>query len=703
MQVKSQSGPRRIHLGLLLAIALALGSAPAASAAALTLVEPFPGASATANPTTQAPTVTLNQPVSPSNDTTPSFSGTASDITVVTVAVYAGESPEGDPIATLRIQGTGGSWSSANVNPPLANGTYTAVATQPSSVGGETGVSAPVSFEVNTQAPTVTLQAPPSPSKDTAPSFSGTASDATPVTVEIFEGTRAEGNIVATATAQGTGGGWTSGQATPALPSGRRTFTAFATQSSVIGNAAGRSGAVTFMVDTEPPTVTLSPVPSPSNDTTPSFSGTASEATQVTVEIFEGPTAEGTVVASATATGTGASWSSNDAVPALGDGTFTAIATQPSAIENPVGESTPVTFSIDTSPPTVTLNEPPSPSGNTAPSFSGTASDETPVTVDIYSGGTDEGPVVASAEAEANGGEWVSGRATPSLPWGEYTAVATQPSSIGNPSGVSAPVTFSVEPIAPTVATEAPAEVARTSAALYASVEPNGASVNACYFEYGTTGSYGNQIECGFVSEASAFPPADTAAVPVFARIYGLSPSTTYHFRIVAVGEGGTAYGDDETFSTQAPWNFNEGGSSGTSSSGQSALGTAAGGVEASIARQLAPLGRVARIGSLLRGGAFNARFSSPEAGTAVIDWYYHPPAGNGARRTARPAVLIASGARRFHAAGTADLRIRLTAPGRRLLKGLRQIWLTATCVLTPPGVTLGTGLRTSAAFELRR
>ncbi len=48
-------------------------------------------------------------------------------------------------------------------------------------------------------------------------------------------------------------------------------------------------------------------------------------------------------------------------------------------------------------------------------------------------------------------------------------------------------MTFAVEPIAPAVATEAASAVTRTSAALYASVDPNGAGVSACYFEYGTT------------------------------------------------------------------------------------------------------------------------------------------------------------------------------------------------------------------------
>ena len=43
-------------------------------------------------------------------------------------------------------------------------------------------------FEVNTQPPEPTLVAPPSPSNNVNPGFSGTASEATPVTVHVFEG-----------------------------------------------------------------------------------------------------------------------------------------------------------------------------------------------------------------------------------------------------------------------------------------------------------------------------------------------------------------------------------------------------------------------------------------------------------------------------------------------------------------------------------
>jgi len=650
------------------------------------------------------PLVTLDQITSPSNNTTPSFSGTASATTPVTVAVYRGGSAGGTPAATVKAQGTGGAWASPDVSPAFADGTYTAVATQPGSMGGDAGASNSMTFEINTKPPTVALNAPPSPSNDTTPSFTGTASDETRVTVEIFEGTKPEGDIVATAVAPGTRAGWTAGEVTPALPGGRHTFTAFASQPSGIHNGPGKSAPVTFVVDTEPPTVTLEGPPSPSNETTPSFSGTASDNTQITVEIFEGPQPEGKVLATATATGTPGSWTSGHATPALGNGTFTALATQTSAIGNPAGNSQPVTFIVDTSPPTVTLNPPLSPTANAAPSFSGTASDHTAVTIDVYSGAAGQGPIVASATAESYNGQWVSDRASPALQWGEYTAVASQPSSIGNPGGTSAPVAFSVQPIAPTVETEAASGVTRTAAELYGGVDPHGAGVSGCYFEYGATASYGTSIECGFVSEIEDFPPSGTAVVPVFARIYGLSPGTTYHFRIVSVGEGGTGTGADATFTTQPPWIFNAEGSPGATPLAPSGptkpSGVTARRVAALIAAQLTPRGRNARIAALLRGGVFRAQFKAPEAGTALIAWYPLSPGAQRTGGTAPSPLPVASGRLRFRAGGTAGLNIHLTGVGWRLLSHSRRIRLTATCAFTPTGAT---PIRASATFELKR
>jgi hypothetical protein len=403
---------------------------------------------------TSSPTVTLGQPESPSNNTTPSFTGTASDTETVTVHIYKGSKAEGTVVSSATAPGNGGSWSSGEASPALSSGQYAAVATQPSSLGNPAGKSNTVTFKVDTSSPTVTLQQPESPSKDTTPSFKGNASDTETVTVHIYKGSKAEGTVVSSATASGTGGGWSSGGASPALADGQ--YAAIASQPSSLGNAAGKSNTVTFEVDTSSPTVTLNQPETPSNNAAPSFSGKASDTEPVTVLIYSGPKAEGSVVSSAKATGTGGSWSSGKASPSLASGEYSAVAVQESSLGNPSGRSGSVTFTVETSSPTVTLNHPPSPSNDTTPSFTGTASDTETVTVHIYKGSKAEGTIVSSATASGNGGSWSSGGASPALSAGEYTAIASQPSSLGNPSGKSNTVTFEVNTASPTVTLNPP-------------------------------------------------------------------------------------------------------------------------------------------------------------------------------------------------------------------------------------------------------
>ncbi|HWY90549.1 MAG TPA: hypothetical protein VNY31_07740 [Solirubrobacteraceae bacterium] len=121
----------------------------------------------------------------------------------------------------------------------------------------------PVMSTAEAAAPRVTLNAPASPSHNATPSFAGTASYTTPVTVHIFAGALAKGTVVSTATATGTGATWASGSASPALASGQ--YTAVATQeNSIVGDAPGKSGPVTFMVTPPlvvPPTEPLVPAP----------------------------------------------------------------------------------------------------------------------------------------------------------------------------------------------------------------------------------------------------------------------------------------------------------------------------------------------------------------------------------------------------------------------------------------------------------
>jgi len=407
---------------------------------------------------TEPPRVTLNQLASPSKVTAPRFSGTASEAGEVTVRVYKGAKASGTEVATAKGTVKAGTWESAEASPALTEGEYTAVASEPSGLGNQPGTSAAMTFEVVTRSPAVTLEQPESPSNATKPSFSGTATANTEVVVHIYAGTKAQGTPVATATATGTGAKWLSGPASPALNGEDRTYAAVAEQASPLGNPPGKSGVVTFVVNTNPPTISLERPESPSKDTTPRFEGSASETTPVTVHIFAGPKPEGSEVAKATATVTGGKWKSEAASPALTDGEYTAVATQPSALGNSPGVSPPVTFEVDTKPPTVMLNQPQSPSKNTTPTFTGTASASTQVVIHIYQGTKPEGTVVSTATATGNGGSWKSSAASPALAGADrtYTAVAEQPSPLGNPAGVSGPVTFVVDTEPPKVTLNQP-------------------------------------------------------------------------------------------------------------------------------------------------------------------------------------------------------------------------------------------------------
>ncbi len=206
-----------------------------------------------------------------------------------------------------------------------------------------------------------------------------------------------------------------------------------------------------------PPVVTIiSPVDGTvTNIQTPTFSGNEEGVGAVTLTIYAGGAPGGTVVQKwSTALFFGGMWSL-ELPEVLNDGTYTAEATQTN-FASETDASNPVTFTVDTVAPTVIMSSPESPSQDTTPSFTGTASDTTPIAIRIYAGPSSAGTLVSGATAVGTGAEWTSSDASPPLPVGEYTAVATQDSSLaGNPAGRSAPVSFAVTP--PLVAAPEPA------------------------------------------------------------------------------------------------------------------------------------------------------------------------------------------------------------------------------------------------------
>jgi hypothetical protein len=99
----------------------------------------------------------------------------------------------------------------------------------------------------------------------------------------------------------------------------------------------------------------------------------------------------------------------------------------------------------------------------------------------------------------------------------------------------------------PGVETTAATSITYEGATLNGAVNPEGAQVSECKFEYGTTTSYGSSVPC------SSSPGSGESPVSVSAAVTGLTPSTTYHFRISATNTGGASTGGDATFKTLPP------------------------------------------------------------------------------------------------------------------------------------------------------
>jgi len=98
---------------------------------------------------------------------------------------------------------------------------------------------------------------------------------------------------------------------------------------------------------------------------------------------------------------------------------------------------------------------------------------------------------------------------------------------------------------APTATTNAATSVGTTTATVHGTVNANGNDTTVT-FEYGTSTNYDRSIN------ATPISVTGTSNTSVSAGLAGLNPNTTYHYRVVAVNDGGTTYGADMTFLTLA-------------------------------------------------------------------------------------------------------------------------------------------------------
>jgi sugar lactone lactonase YvrE len=97
----------------------------------------------------------------------------------------------------------------------------------------------------------------------------------------------------------------------------------------------------------------------------------------------------------------------------------------------------------------------------------------------------------------------------------------------------------------PEVVTLPAVEVSATRASLRGTINANGL-LTSYHVEYGTTEAYGSRAPASFEAIVGQLRVPSTVDVVV----EGLSPVTTYHYRVVATSAAGTTYGPDQLLTT---------------------------------------------------------------------------------------------------------------------------------------------------------
>jgi hypothetical protein len=158
---------------------------------------------------------------------------------------------------------------------------------------------------------------------------------------------------------------------------------------------------------------------------------------------------------------------------------------------------------------------------------------ETTATVNVRqtAAGTSSGTQNSGVIGTIIGGPTVASLSGTSYTWWDINF----PSS---PNGWVAGVNLESAP--PTVSTLAASSVTTISATLNSTVSPNSSSTTI-YFQYGLTTGYGSTTTSGNIGTSSGNYGTSAS---------GLTPNTTYHFRIVANNSTGTSFGSDLTFTT---------------------------------------------------------------------------------------------------------------------------------------------------------
>ncbi|WP_058969107.1 Ig-like domain-containing protein [Type-D symbiont of Plautia stali] len=395
------------------------------------------------------------------NDTTPTLTGTAEAGSTVTVT----DTVNGvvTTLGTATVDGDG-RWTFTPTD-ALPAGEHSLAATVTDPAGNSSTASSPINFTVDLTAPGEASELQLSNNQGSTPvdvALGGSTNDSTPV----FSGIAEAGSVVTiTDTVNGTAtvlgsvtadadGNWSF--TSPALAAGDHSLTTTVTDPA--GNVSDPSDAFTFTVDLTPPAqageVSLATDGGTAitggftNDSTPVLSGTAEVGSVVTVR-------DGTTVLGSFVVDDSGEWSYT--TPTLSESSHSLTATVTDAAGNSSDPSTPIVFTVDTTPPAaatglVISNDS---SGTPVAITNGITNDNTPV----LTGTAEAGSTVTILDADGELGTAVVGDdgtwtfTSPQLADGTYNLTTTVTDAAGNIGPVSSPVTITVLATPPVDAT----------------------------------------------------------------------------------------------------------------------------------------------------------------------------------------------------------------------------------------------------------
>ncbi len=452
------------------------------------------------------PTITSSTPGSPANNNSPTITGTAE--TGATVKLFTSSNCSTGQLAT----GTAAA-GAFSIPISVADNSVTNVYASATDAAGNVSMCSTVLTYTEDSAapgtPTGLNTNPTSPVHNTSPSVTGTGE--TGATIRIYTTVTCTGAVAGQATAVG------NMFTVPVSVGANSTTTFYAKATDAAGNQSGCSSGVTYVEDSDPPsmpTITATTPASPANNNTPQVSGTAD--TGSTVKIFTNAactTQVASVVASA-----GAFAVTTSTLPGDTTTNLYANATDTAGNVSPCTSSGFAYIEDSTAPnaPTGLTTTPPSPANANNPSINGNA--EANSTVRAYTSNMCTAPSLAGTTTAAGNGAF-------SIPVSVAdntvtTFYVTARDAAGNTSAcAAASITYTedssaVEP--PTLVSTTPASPSNAST----SPTLNGTSGNNYTIRIYTNPTCTTQIAMGTASGTGNFSIAVTATANATTTFY---------------------------------------------------------------------------------------------------------------------------------------------------------------------------------------